>query len=54
MTKTKVGLIVFAITWIGTLCLFDYYRDDICNQSEMVLADLDDLPEPMEQVNLNV
>ena len=50
MTKTKVGFLVFIITWISCLCLFDYYRADLCSQS----IETDDLPDPIEQVNLNV
>ncbi len=33
MSKPKLALMVFIITWLAAICLFDYYLEDLCSQS---------------------
>lgn len=51
MTKTKVFLLTFVITWMTAICLFDYYREDLCSQ--MVDNTLNDSSEAKHERSTN-
>lgn len=55
MKKTKIFILTFVITWMSAICLFDYYREDFCSfESEYSTFESEDLPAPIEAVNLSV